>query len=98
MTPPAVLTLSFFNDDPLLNALVDLSAVLDFLMCMASDADVDPVNDLFSELRRLRSIDGQMAGLHGVAHGYLSLHGDRPMPDAVRRALENASIDMAVGG
>lgn len=73
---------------------------LDILSRAFAIAELPPEtwNDLFSELRRLRSIDGQMAGLHGVAHGYLSLHGDRPMPDAVRRALENASIDMAVGG
>ena len=71
---------------------------LDILSRAFALAELPPEtwSSLFSELGRLRSIDGQMAGLHGVARGYLSLHGDRPMPDVVKMALEKASIDMAV--
>ena len=55
-------------------------------------------NQLFEQLPRLRSIDAQMAGLHGIAAGYLSRHGDRPLPASVRRAVDEASIDIAING
>ena len=53
-------------------------------------------NQLLEQLPRLGSIDAQMAGLHGISEGYLSRHADRPMPASVKRALDDASIEIAM--
>lgn len=73
---------------------------LDILSRAFVIADFPPENwiQLFEQLPRLRSIDGQAAGLHAVADGYLRLHGERPMPPQVKRALDQAMIDIALNG
>ena len=73
---------------------------LDILSRAFAIAEFPPENwnQLFEQLPRLRSIDAQMAGLHGIAEGYLTRHGDRPLPASVKRTLDEASIDIAING